>query len=91
MGGEAPAPRRLRRLRRRKALDPGEGAISIVQRKVLEPSDFDDVAEVARTLNVFERRWNEIAEPFEWDFTHADLAALIERLTADEPQLQLAA
>ncbi len=64
---------------------------SIVQRKVLEPNDFDDVAEVARTLNVFERRWNEIAEPFEWDFARDDLAALIERLTAHEPQLQLAA
>ncbi len=64
---------------------------SIVRRKVLEPNDFDDAAEVARTLNVFERRWNEIAEPFEWDFTRDDLAALIERLTAHEPQLQLAA
>ncbi len=64
---------------------------SIVQRKVLEPNDFDDAAEVARTLNVFERRWNEIAEPFEWDFTRDDLAALIERLTAHEPRLQLAA
>jgi transposase len=64
---------------------------SIVQRKVLEPNDFDDAAEVARTLNVFERRWNEIAEPFEWDFTRDDLAALIERLTAHEPRLPLAA
>jgi DDE superfamily endonuclease len=64
---------------------------SIVQRKVLEPNDFDDAAEVARTLNFFERRWNEIAEPFEWDFTRDDLAALIERPTAPEPQLLLAA
>ncbi len=64
---------------------------SIVQRKVLEPNDFHDLAEVARTLNVFERRWNEIAEPFEWDFTRDDLAALITRLAAHEAQLQLAA
>jgi hypothetical protein len=63
---------------------------SILQRKVLEPSDFEDVAEVARTLNAFERRWNEIAEPFEWGFTRDDLAALIERLTAHE-QLRVAA
>ncbi len=42
---------------------------------MLEPNDFHDLAEVARTLNVFVRRWNEIAEPFEWDFTRDDLAA----------------
>jgi DDE superfamily endonuclease len=64
---------------------------SIVQRKLLEPNDFDDVAEVARTLNTFERHWNEIAEPFDWNFTRDDLAALIERLTVHEPQLRLAA
>jgi hypothetical protein len=64
---------------------------SIVQRKVLEPNDFDNVADVARTLNAFERHWNEIAEPFDWRFTRDDLAALMERLTAHEPQLRLAA
>jgi len=64
---------------------------SIVQRKVLEPNDFHDLAEVARTLNAFEHHWNEIAEPFDWRFTLHDLAALIERLTAHEPQLQMAA
>jgi hypothetical protein len=64
---------------------------SIVQRKALEPNDFDNLGQLARTLNEFERHWNEIAEPFEWNFTRDDLAALIERLTAHEPQLQLAA
>ena len=64
---------------------------SIVQRKVLEPNDFDNVADVARTLNAFERHWNEIAEPFDWRFTRDDLAALLNRLSAHEPQLQLAA
>ena len=64
---------------------------SIAQRKVLEPNDFEDVADVARTLNAFERHWNEIAEPFEWNFTRDDLAALMERLAAHEPQLRLAA
>jgi hypothetical protein len=64
---------------------------SIVQRKLLEPNDFDDLAELARTLNAFQQRWNEIAEPFDWRFTRDDLAALITRLAAHEPQLQLAA
>ncbi len=64
---------------------------SIVQRKLLQPNDFENVADLARTLNAFERHWNEIAEPFDWRFTRDDLAALITRLTTHEPQLQLAA
>ena len=36
---------------------------------------------------MFEHRWNEIAEPFDWRFTRDDLAALIERLRPYEPQL----
>src|SRR6266542_2172862 len=64
---------------------------SIVQRKLLEPNDFQDASEVARTLNAFEQHWNTIAEPFDWNFTRDDLAALIERLAAHKPQLQLAA
>jgi DDE superfamily endonuclease len=64
---------------------------SIVQRKVLEPNDFDNPANLARTLNAFEHRWNEIAEPFGWRFTRDDLAVLIDRLATHQPQLQLAA
>jgi hypothetical protein len=64
---------------------------SIVQRKVLEPNDFDGLAELARTLNAFERHWNEIAEPFDWRFDRDDLAATIERLAHHDPQLQIAA
>jgi transposase len=32
---------------------------SILQRKVLTLNDYDDLAALARTLNEFERRWNE--------------------------------
>jgi len=46
---------------------------------------------LARTLNEFERRRNEVAEPFEWDLTRGDLAKLMDRLAAHEPQLRLAA
>jgi hypothetical protein len=64
---------------------------SIVQRKVLEPNDFANLADLACTLNSFERHWNTVAEPFDWRFTRDDLAALIKRLRAHEPQLKLAA
>lgn len=39
----------------------------------------------------FEGHWNEVAKPFEWNFTHQDLAELIGQLSAREPQLRLAA
>lgn len=64
---------------------------SILQRKVLTPNDFDGLGLLARTLNEFERHWNEVAEPFEWNFTRDDLIALFERLSAREAQLRLAA
>lgn len=53
---------------------------SIIQRKVLTPNDFDSLAEVARRLNDFERLYNEIAEPFGWRFTRADLNKWLARL-----------
>jgi len=64
---------------------------SILQRKVLEPNDFEALSVLARTLNEFEQHWNDVAEPFEWSFTRGDLAELMERLAAHEPRLQLAA
>ena len=60
---------------------------SIVQRKLLEPNDYEDLAELARTLNEFEHHWNDVAEPIEWNFTRDHLRELIERLRTHEPQL----
>ena len=57
---------------------------SIIQRKLLDPNDFESTAELARALNDFERHYNEIAQPFAWNFTRQDLAELMKRL--DEPQ-----
>jgi hypothetical protein len=59
---------------------------SIIQRKVLAPNDFRDTAEVARTLNAFEDHYNQIAKPFQWNFTRQRLAALLDRLDHESPQ-----
>jgi hypothetical protein len=64
---------------------------SIIQRKLLQPNDFDDLATVARQLNAFEHRYNQIAEPFDWRFSRRDLNQLIRRLAHHEPQLRQAA
>ena len=63
---------------------------SVVQRKVLTPNDFVDLAEVEARLLAFERRYEETAAPFEWRFTRGDLTKLLERL-ADKPDHQAAA
>ena len=63
---------------------------SVVQRKVLTPNDFTDVAEVESRLVAFERRYEQTAEPFEWRFTRSDLTKLLERL-ADKPDYRSAA
>ena len=62
---------------------------SIVERKVLTPNDFADLAQVAKRLNDFERHYNQIAEPFAWKFTRDKLNELIARLSS--PKLTLAA
>lgn len=53
---------------------------SIVERKVLTPNDFPDLAEVERQLLDFERRYEQAARPFAWKFTRQDLAKLLRRL-----------
>jgi hypothetical protein len=57
---------------------------SVVQRKVLTPNDFIDLAEVERRLLGFQRRYEQTAVPFDWCFTRADLQDLLRRL--DEKQ-----
>ena len=57
---------------------------SVVQRKVLTPNDFRDLVEVERRLLAFQRRYQQTATSFDWRFTRADLAKLLNRL--DEHQ-----
>ena len=66
---------------------------SIIQRKLLDPNDFDNTAALARALNQFEHRYNQIAEPFDWSFTRQDLTQPLDRLDQrqNDVPLQLAA
>jgi hypothetical protein len=63
---------------------------SIVQRKVLTPNDFANLAEIEEHLAAFERRYEKAAAPFEWKFTRDDLALLMKKL-ASKPDYQAAA
>jgi hypothetical protein len=46
--------------------------LSIVQRKVLTPNDFADLAAVEQRLLAFQCRYEQAAKPFQWRFTRAD-------------------
>ncbi len=63
---------------------------SVVQRKVLTPNDFTDLAEVAHRLLAFQRRYEQTAVPFDWRFTRADLDDLLRRLDEQEQLTQAA-
>jgi hypothetical protein len=62
---------------------------SVVQRKVLTPNDFTDLAQVRARLLDFQDYYAQIATPFEWKFTRADLHRLLAR--TDEAALPHAA
>jgi hypothetical protein len=55
---------------------------SIIQRKVLTPSDFSCLAGLEAALLAFQYRDQKSAAPFRWTFTRADLATLMQRLKA---------
>ncbi len=53
---------------------------SIVQRKVLTPTDFADLAAVEDRLLAFAALYNDTAVPFDWRFTRADLETRLAEL-----------
>jgi hypothetical protein len=57
---------------------------SVVQRKVVSPNDFTDLAEVEARLLAFQRRYEQTAAPFDWLFTRSDLDRLLHRLQGHE-------
>lgn len=67
-----------------------EIVFSIIQRKVIKPADFADLAALADRLCRFEDRYNETARPFDWRFTRRDLAEMLQRLDARRPEPETA-
>ena len=58
---------------------------SVAQRKVVTPNDVADLDQLAARLLAFQDHYEQIAEPFEWKYTTADLHALLARITTHEP------
>jgi hypothetical protein len=57
-----------------------EIVFSVIQRKVINPADFADLDALADRLRRFEDHYNQTAAPFDWRFSTAGLAAMLERL-----------
>jgi len=55
---------------------------SILQRKALTPADTASLAELEANILAFQAGYQEIAMPFEWKFTRADLGRLLDRLSS---------
>jgi transposase len=74
-------------------LDQAEIYFSVVQRKVITPSDFTDPGQIRNRLAAFETRYNQVAKPFNWKFTRSDLGALLDRIDTHQAKrpVQLAA
>ncbi len=53
---------------------------SIIQRKVLTPNDFPDLAAVEARLLAFETLYNDTARPFAWRFTRTMLEERLAQL-----------
>jgi hypothetical protein len=58
---------------------------SVIQRKVLTPNDFSSLTQVADRLVAFQLYYEQIAKPFEWKFTRADLHELMHKITRPAP------
>ena len=72
-------------------LNQAEIYFSVIQRKVIRPNDFADLDALEQRLLAFGRRYEQIAEPFEWKFTRHDLDRLLAKLDAGNPPESLAA
>jgi transposase len=66
-----------------------EIVFSVIQRKVVKPADFADLAALGDRLERFEDRYNETARPFDWRFKSSDLAAMLERLDAHWSRVEI--
>jgi transposase len=70
-------------------LNQVEIIFSIIQKKVISPSDFTSTGQLAATLLAFIDRHNQTARPFNWKYTAADLAELLDRINAHEKPASL--
>jgi len=65
-------------------LNQVEIVFSVIQKKVITPSDFASTSTLSQTLLAFVGRYNLTARPFNWKFSADDLTALLRRISQRE-------
>jgi len=63
---------------------------SILQRKVLTPNDFDDLATIRLRLALYEELSNQHPTPFQWKFDRTKLTVLLAKIEARQRALAAA-
>jgi hypothetical protein len=71
-------------------LNQAEIYFSVVQRKALQPNNFTDLDALEEHLLNFGRRYQQIAQPFEWKFTREDLDRVLNKLDVEQASHRLA-
>ena len=64
---------------------------SVLQRKVLSPNDFEDLAELESRILSFQSIYEATAKPFTWKFSREDLKSVLAKLGGQEQSQMLAA
>ena len=64
---------------------------SILQRKALTPNYFSSPDDLASTIIEFQKRYEQVAKPFEWKFTKEDLAKTLSKFSYESSGWPLAA
>ena len=63
---------------------------SVVQRKVVTPNDFYDLADLENKLMAFQDLYSSAARPFNWKYTTKDLHDLLDRIATHQQHTPLA-
>jgi hypothetical protein len=57
---------------------------SVVQRKVLTPNDLRSLGQLHERLLSFQMHYENVARPFQWNFTRGDLSKLLSKVHTHE-------
>lgn len=66
-------------------LNQAEIYLSVVRREVVTPNDLADLDTPEENLPAFGRRYEKLAAPFRWKFTHEDLRTLLAKTGSAHP------
>lgn len=64
---------------------------SVIQRKLLTPNDFPNLATLKTGILNFQEHYEKIAKPFKWKFTKEDMKNILSKISNNQKNLELQA